>query len=72
MKMQKKSDLPSKICRTCARPYVWRKKWAKTWDEVQYCSQKCRMMRQPASVVTDGDVKIEGAPSGPHAPLDVL
>ena len=27
MKMRKKSDLPSKICRTCARPFVWRKKW---------------------------------------------
>ncbi|WP_347816051.1 DUF2256 domain-containing protein [uncultured Planktomarina sp.] len=55
MKMRKKSDLPSKICRTCARPYVWRKKWAKTWNEVQYCSDKCRKLRPPAVGVTDDD-----------------
>jgi len=55
MKMQKKSDLPSKICRTCARPFVWRKKWAKTWDEVLYCSQKCRTTGQPADVATGRD-----------------
>ncbi|MDG1506135.1 MAG: DUF2256 domain-containing protein [Planktomarina sp.] len=55
MKMRKKSDLPSKICRTCARPFVWRKKWVKTWDTVQYCSQKCRMTRQTVAVVTEDD-----------------
>jgi len=21
---------------------VWRKKWARTWDEVRYCSERCR------------------------------
>ena len=29
-------------CLACARPMVWRKKWAKVWDEVKYCSDKCR------------------------------
>ncbi len=41
-KMRKKSDLPSKLCVVCARPFVWRKKWAKVWDEVRYCSDRCR------------------------------
>ncbi len=41
-KMRKKSDLPSKLCIVCARPFVWRKKWAKVWDEVRYCSDRCR------------------------------
>jgi len=47
-KMRKKSDLPSKLCVVCARPFVWRKKWAKVWDEVRYCSDRCRDGRGPA------------------------
>ncbi|WP_297341672.1 DUF2256 domain-containing protein [Pseudophaeobacter sp.] len=42
MKHQKKSDLPQKICPACSRPFVWRKKWEKVWDEVKYCSKRCR------------------------------
>lgn len=38
----KKSDLPTKVCPTCGRPFAWRKKWAKVWDEVRYCSNRCR------------------------------
>ncbi|MDO7563907.1 MAG: DUF2256 domain-containing protein [Yoonia sp.] len=45
----KKSDLPQKICVTCGRPYTWRKKWAKVWDEVKYCSDKCRGLRKSAT-----------------------
>jgi hypothetical protein len=37
-----KSNLPSKICVQCGRPFEWRKKWEKCWDEVKYCSDKCR------------------------------
>jgi len=40
--MRKKSDLPEKICQTCGRPFAWRKKWEKCWDEVKYCSDRCR------------------------------
>ena len=39
----KKSDLPTKICIICGRPFTWRKKWEKVWHEVKYCSDKCRM-----------------------------
>jgi hypothetical protein len=38
----KKSDFPAKLCPVCERPFVWRKKWQKVWDEVRYCSQRCR------------------------------
>ncbi|WMN11574.1 DUF2256 domain-containing protein [Marivirga salinae] len=40
-KMIKKSDLPSKVCLTCKRPFFWRKKWEKDWKNVKFCSQKC-------------------------------
>ncbi|MBL9194078.1 MAG: DUF2256 domain-containing protein [Opitutaceae bacterium] len=48
-KMKKKSDLPSKDCVVCGRPFVWRKKWEKVWDEVKYCSDACRMRRGTAT-----------------------
>jgi len=38
----KKSNLPSKICIVCEKPFNWRKKWAKNWNEVKYCSERCR------------------------------
>jgi len=38
----KKSELPSKICPVCLRPFTWRKKWQKDWGQVKYCSEKCR------------------------------
>lgn len=41
-KMQKKADLPVKACAACGLPMVWRKKWARVWDEVRYCSDRCR------------------------------
>jgi len=44
-----KSDLPEKICPVCQRPFTWRKKWADCWDEVKYCSERCRRRRSQAS-----------------------
>lgn len=43
MKGVKKQHLPSKICVTCAKPFTWRKKWERVWDEVKFCSDRCRM-----------------------------
>ena len=37
-----KGDLPSKTCPVCARPFVWRRKWARDWEHVIYCSDRCR------------------------------
>jgi len=42
-----KRDLPQKLCATCARPFTWRKKWARDWDSVRYCSERCRRSKSP-------------------------
>ncbi|MEO1052384.1 MAG: DUF2256 domain-containing protein [Bacteroidota bacterium] len=47
--MKKKSDLPQKICPVCDRRFTWRKKWSKVWDEVKYCSERCRRSRHKSS-----------------------
>jgi hypothetical protein len=39
---QRKSDLPEKTCLACARPFSWRRKWKDCWDDVRYCSNRCR------------------------------
>jgi hypothetical protein len=26
----------------CKRPFAWRKKWAKVWEQVKYCLDACR------------------------------
>ncbi len=48
----KKSDLPNKLCVTCQRLFVWRKKWEKNWDSVLYCSVACRKYKNNPSKVT--------------------
>jgi len=30
----KKQHLPEKICVTCDKPFTWRKKWKKSWENV--------------------------------------
>ncbi|MGM0570951.1 DUF2256 domain-containing protein [Marinobacter sp.] len=44
--MHKKSRLPSKTCAVCQRPFSWRRKWARDWPRVRYCSERCRRNRQ--------------------------
>ncbi|MDN7132767.1 DUF2256 domain-containing protein [Halomonas sp. MC140] len=39
---QRKQHLSQKTCALCQRPFAWRKKWARCWDEVRYCSERCR------------------------------
>ncbi len=34
--------LPTKTCPVCGRPFTWRKKWARDWEQVVYCSDGCR------------------------------
>jgi hypothetical protein len=60
MKMRKKSDLPVKTCRTCARPFTWRRKWARDWDNVLYCSDRCRGARKGASRSQADDEQLAG------------
>ena len=33
---------PPKPCAVCGRAITWRKKWARDWDRVRYCSDACR------------------------------
>lgn len=44
--MRRKSDLPTKTCVACGRPFAWRKKWERCWDEVLTCSDRCRRVRR--------------------------
>ena len=47
----KKPNLPEKTCVVCGRPFTWRKKWEKVWDEVKYCSDKCRKNRDDEATI---------------------
>ena len=41
-RMRRKGDLPTKTCTACGRPFTWRRKWARDWENVRYCSRRCR------------------------------
>ena len=45
-KALRKADLPQKICLVCGRPFTWRKKWERVWDEVTCCSDACRSAKK--------------------------
>ena len=55
MRMRKKQDLPQKICAHCGLPFTWRKKWEAVWDEVKYCSDRCRRDRKPGAIPPAAD-----------------
>ena len=42
----KKEHLPTKVCVVCNRPFTWRKKWERCWDEVTTCSKGCNASRR--------------------------
>ena len=44
--MHRKNHLREKDCPVCGRPFSWRKKWESCWDEVRYCSERCRRNRR--------------------------
>ena len=41
-RMVRKGDWPQKTCAACGRPFAWRRKWARDWENVRYCSDRCR------------------------------
>jgi hypothetical protein len=49
----KKEFLPQKICLTCNRPFSWRKKWARDWDNLRYCSERCRRSKKDNKKITN-------------------
>lgn len=52
----KKENLPSKMCVTCNRPFTWRKKWERCWDEVTTCSKGCNAKRRALAKKDGRDV----------------
>jgi hypothetical protein len=34
--------VPTKVCAGCGRTITWRKAWARSWDDVRWCSDACR------------------------------
>ncbi|MGN6242946.1 MAG: DUF3253 domain-containing protein [Motilibacteraceae bacterium] len=48
------APLPTKDCASCGRTITWRKKWARDWDSVKYCSDACRRRG-----VGDVDLRLE-------------
>lgn len=37
-----KTNQPTKICEYCQKPFAYRKKWKTVWEQVKYCSEKCK------------------------------
>lgn len=37
-----------KICAKCGRRFSWRPKWARNWEQMRYCSARCRKSRLSA------------------------
>ncbi|KGM05880.1 hypothetical protein LP43_2443 [Methylophaga thiooxydans] len=41
-----KPYLPEKTCVNCQRLFTWRKKWLRDWQQVKFCSQRCRRSKK--------------------------
>ncbi|HIF9344831.1 TPA: DUF2256 domain-containing protein [Photobacterium damselae] len=57
--MHKKANLPTKICPVCLRPFHWRKKWQTCWEQVIYCSQRCRQKKYSLNTVHQHNIHPE-------------
>lgn len=59
----KKENLPSKVCLVCNRPFTWRKKWERCWDEVLTCSKSCnsarKLMKREKEKMENKEVEVE-------------
>jgi hypothetical protein len=38
-------EFAAKTCAACGRTMEWRKSWAKNWEQVKYCSDRCRAQK---------------------------
>ena len=54
-----KPTLPMKICPVCERPFAWRKKWERDWENVRFCSERCRRAAK-----SNPEMRPGSAPSG--------
>lgn len=55
----KKGQLPSKNCPICNRPFEWRKKWARDWEKVIYCSERCQRQAKRRRLETGEGEKVK-------------
>ncbi|HAL71474.1 MAG TPA: DUF2256 domain-containing protein [Verrucomicrobiales bacterium] len=53
----RKENLPVKLCSVCQRPFAWRKKWEKVWNEVRYCGEACRRKKVPSNSASPPTVR---------------
>ena len=44
--MDRGKKVEQKICVVCERPFTWRKKWERSWDEITTCSKRCNSERR--------------------------
>ncbi|CAK23401.1 DUF2256 domain-containing protein [Synechococcus sp. CS-197] len=51
--MTRPRDRPSKICPVCGRPFQWRRKWKDVWDDVKYCSERCRRHKKSSAMTSE-------------------
>lgn len=57
-------------CAVCGRRITWRRKWARDWDEVRYCSDACRRQRLgPEDEALEATMLAMLAARGPSASL---
>ena len=50
------ADAASRTCAVCLRPFTWRRKWARDWNAVRYCSDACSSRRGCTPVTAAVDV----------------
>jgi hypothetical protein len=60
----KKLLQPKKICEHCQLSFCWRRKWARDWDNVKYCSVRCKYAAKASnSSIKNPDIENPGVKS---------
>ena len=74
MRGVKKENLPTKTCVVCDRPFTWRKKWERCWDEVTTCSKSCNAARrrEKQSGASGADESDGASDDGEMSDVDVI
>ncbi len=54
----KKSELAIKYCKFCLKSFNWRKKWKRDWDNIIFCSKRCKREWKSKSHPIDSSLKL--------------